>query len=74
MKVLGLEMIYGAFLDEFKKLFRQLERIDRKISRHNASILFTETGLNEDTLPTYGHIMYICIVRPFSKGSWKNML
>lgn len=43
---------YGGFLDGLllimKKLIKQLKRISIKISRHNMSIRFNETCLNED--------------------------
>lgn len=42
-----------------KKIIRELERIIIKINKHNMSILFNETCLNEGMLHKYTFFIYI---------------
>ena len=57
---------YGQYLNQFPpntiKVIREFDRIQKRICRHNMSIIFNEICINEEMLPKYTHIyIYIYI-------------
>ena len=57
---------YGQYLNQFPpnaiKVIREFERIQKRICRHEMSIMFNEICINEEMLPKYTYIyIYICV-------------
>ena len=61
---------YGQYINQFPqntiKVIREFERIQKKICRHNMSIMFNEICINEEMLPKYTYIyiyiyIYMCV-------------
>ena len=70
---------YGQYLNQFPpntiKVIREFERIQKRICRHEMSIMFNEICINEEMLPKYTYIyIYITKVGDHSRGGPEGSL